>query len=79
MSDFDITKHVLYFKHEKLTEKEKKEILAKFDITTKELPKIFEKDPALSHLKVKPGDVVRIHRKSPTAGKSDYYRVVVRE
>ncbi|HDP74063.1 MAG TPA: DNA-directed RNA polymerase subunit H [Candidatus Woesearchaeota archaeon] len=79
MSDFDITKHILYFKHEKLTEKEKKDLLSRYDITGKELPKILEKDPALRHLKVKPGDVIRIHRKSPTAGSSDYYRVVVRE
>jgi DNA-directed RNA polymerase subunit H (RpoH/RPB5) len=35
-------------------------------------------DPAIKHLNPKIGDVVRIRRKSVTAGETEYYRVVVK-
>ncbi len=72
-------KHILIPEHIKLSEKEKKELLERYHITTNELPKIMRSDPAIAHLKVKPGDVIKIIRKSPTAGKSIYYRVVSNE
>ncbi|MYB30536.1 MAG: DNA-directed RNA polymerase subunit H, partial [Cenarchaeum sp. SB0663_bin_5] len=34
-------------------------------------------DPAIVGLGVRPGDMIRILRKSPTAGESIYYRYVV--
>lgn len=46
-------------------------------VTEKELPKILLLDPALKNLEAKPRDVVRITRKSQTAGYSTYYRIVV--
>jgi len=46
-------------------------------VTEKELPKIFSTDPAIRHLNVKKGDVIKITRKSPTAGETIYYRVVI--
>jgi len=72
----DVTKHVLIPKHAKLGEKEKKELLETYNITLKELPKIMKDDPAIAHLDVKPGDIIKIIRDSPTAGKSVFYRVV---
>jgi DNA-directed RNA polymerase subunit H len=40
------------------------------------MPVILAKDPAISHLNAKPGDLIRIRRKSPTGGESIFYRVV---
>jgi DNA-directed RNA polymerase subunit H len=38
---------------------------------------IFVNDPAIIGLGVKPGDMIKITRKSATAGESIYYRYVV--
>ncbi len=66
-------------KHEIMTEEEVKELLEKYKVTKDKLPKIYESDPALLDLspRPKPGDVIKIYRKSPTAGESIYYRVVI--
>lgn len=69
--------HVLVPKHTKLSEKEKEELFKRYNITIRELPKIFKSDPAISHLDVKENDVIRIDRKSPTAGNSVFYRGVI--
>ena len=69
-------KHVLIPLHEKISEKEKKELLTRYNITFRELPKIALKDPALVGLQAKKQDVIRITRNSPTAGKIYFYRGV---
>lgn len=73
---FDVSKHVLVPKHAKVGEKELKEVLDKFGIEVENLPRIFLKDPALESLDVKEGDVVKIIRKSATAGEAVFYRRV---
>lgn len=73
----DVSKHVLVPKHVKISEKEKKELLEKYNITLRELPKILKKDPAIKHINLKQGDIVKIIRKSQTAGESVFYRGVV--
>lgn len=75
----NIKSHVLIPKHIRLSEKEKKELFEKYHITLRELPKISENDPALQNIKVKSGDVVKIIRKSKTAGEGIFYRGIVNE
>ena len=65
-------------KHEILSEKEKDELLKKYKITLRNLPKILVSDPVVVALKAKVGDVIKITRNSPTAGKSIYYRAVIK-
>ena len=79
MKEFDIMKHVLVPKHEILSKEEKKALLEKLNISEKQLPKIFESDPVIKVLNAKPGDVIKITRKSPSAGESIYYRIVIKE
>ena len=74
---FDPREHNLVPQHLKLSEKEKKELLEKFQISLKELPKIRKNDPAIAHLEVSSGDVIKIVRKSPTADESVFYRGVI--
>ena len=64
-------------KHEILSEEEKKELLEKLNIQEKQLPKILDSDPVVKKINAKAGDVIKITRNSPTAGKSIYYRLVI--
>jgi len=69
--------HVYVPKHEIITKKEAEDVLEKFNCKPTELPLIFVNDPAIIGLGVKPGDMIKITRKSATAGESIYYRYVV--
>lgn len=74
---FNIFDHEFVPKHEILTAEEKKKLLAEYKVHPYQLPKIKASDPALTAIGAMPGDVVRIIRQSPTAGKYDAYRYVV--
>ncbi len=69
--------HVYVPKHEIMTIKESEQVLKDFNCKPTELPLIFVNDPAILGLGVKPGDMIKITRKSATAGESTYYRYVV--
>ena len=69
--------HVDVPKHEIMTRKDAEEVLEKYHCKTTDLPLIFANDPAIIGLGVKPGDMIKITRKSSTAGESLYYRYVV--
>ncbi len=75
----DITSHILVPKHTKLSENEKKALFEKYKISLKDLPRISKKDPAIQHLDVEYGDIIKIERQSPTSGKVVYYRGVLNE
>jgi len=74
---WSVEDHILVPKHSKLSEKDKKELLARYHVEPKDLPRIFINDPAIQHMDVKAGDIIKIERSSPTAGTSVYYRAVV--
>ena len=69
--------HVLVPKHEIMAKKDAEEVLKTYNCRTTDLPLIFASDPAIVGLGVKPGDMIKITRKSATAGESYYYRYVV--
>ena len=69
--------HVYVPKHEIMTKSDASDVLKKFNCTPTQLPLIFVNDPAIVGLGVKPGDMIKITRKSGTAGVSLYYRYVV--
>jgi len=77
MKKFDARKHVLFPKCQKLSEKEKEELLQRYLITDSELPKIIKNDPMVQLSGAKPGDVLRITRNSQTSGNTLFYRVIV--
>ena len=70
-------KHELVPKHEILSEEEKGDVLEKFQVNENQLPTILLADPVVEMIGAKGGDVLRITRKSQTAGVSIYYRTVV--
>ncbi|MBI5060991.1 MAG: DNA-directed RNA polymerase subunit H [Candidatus Aenigmarchaeota archaeon] len=75
--EIDIFLSNLVPKHELLDDDEKKRFLNEFNVSEKQLPKIRHTDPVIKRLGAKKGDVIRIERKSATAGEYYYYRVVV--
>jgi len=75
-----IFEHILVPKHLLLSPEEIINLLKKFNVNLNQLPKISIKDPAVKTLEnAKPGDVVKILRKSETAGISEFYRVIIGE
>ncbi|MBN2599988.1 MAG: DNA-directed RNA polymerase subunit H [Candidatus Thermoplasmatota archaeon] len=63
--------------HTILSEKEKKELLEKYHIKPDQLPRILANDPAVISTGARPGQIVKITRKSPTAKYATAYRLVV--
>ena len=74
---FDLFEHKLVPKHEILTDDEKDELLAQYKVHPYQLPQISSLDPAVKAIGANPGDILRIIRKSPTAGEHIAYRYVV--
>lgn len=75
--EIDILKHSFVPKYEKLNEEEVKNLLKQYNISVKQLPKMLSNDPVAKTLDLKPGDVIKVIRKSPITKKSVFYRVVV--
>lgn len=76
---FDVSKHALVPENGILSEEELNALLAKYNITKGQMPKIFISDPVVKKIEANLGDVIKITRISKTAGKSVFYRVVVSE
>jgi DNA-directed RNA polymerase subunit H len=76
-SSFDLFDHELVPMHIIAEDSEVQLVLDHFRIDKKQLPRIYASDPAARVLGARPGQVVRIERESPTAGKTYYYRFVV--
>ena len=74
---FNIFHHEFVPKHEILTSEEREKILAKYRMKPYQLPRIRASDPAAIAIGARPGDMIRIIRESPTAGKYVAYRYVI--
>ena len=74
----DVTKHKLVPKHILLSDTEAKTVLKKYNVNQNNLPKILVTDPCVKMLDAKPGQIIKIIRRSQTAGMFTTYRVVVK-
>jgi DNA-directed RNA polymerase subunit H len=74
---FDILEHELVPKHEVVPPEEAAKILRELGVRPEQLPWIRATDPVVRRIGAKPGDIIRIYRKSPTAGEIIVYRYVV--
>ena len=73
-----ILEHELVPKHEILAKKQADELLKTLGININQLPKIKETDAVCELIKAKSGNIVKITRKSQTAGEAVFYRAVTR-
>lgn len=69
--------HELVPEHTILSDKEKEELLSKYNIKPEQLPKILNTDPVILSIGAKPGQIVKIIRKSQTAKYATAYRIVI--
>jgi len=74
---FDIFEHDLVPRHEILTEKEQNDLLSQYRIHPYQMPQVKSTDPAVKAIGAKPGNILRIIRRSSTAGEHIAYRYVV--
>ena len=75
--EFNVLNHDLVPMHEVLTDDEVRDLFSSFNINPEQLPKILSSDPAARAVGAKPNQVVRIRRRSKTAGESIAYRLVI--
>lgn len=75
--EFNPLEHVMVPKHEILNDEEVKNLLSEYNVEKEQLPKIRVLDPTVVASKAKVGDVIRITRDSKTAGKANFYRMVI--
>jgi len=72
-----ILEHEYVPKAEVLSKEEAKKVLKRLHARVWQLPWLRASDPLALAIGAKPGDVVRIVRRSPTSGESIAYRFVV--
>lgn len=77
MVELDVCRHVHVPKHEILSAEQAKEVLGQFKVVPNQLPLIKVSDPVAKAIGAKPGQILRITRDSPTAGRAIVYRHVV--
>ena len=69
--------HELVPEHTILSDKEREELLSKYNIKPEQLPKVLDTDPVILSIGAKPGQIVKIIRKSQTAKYATAYRIVI--
>ncbi len=72
-----IVNHIYQPRHEILSKDEAEVIFKKYNSKPSQFPYIMSSDKGIQGLGAQPGDVIKITRKSSTAGESVYYRYVV--
>jgi len=74
---FEIMGHDLVPLHTVLSDTEKKELLKKYNVRSDQLTKILDTDPVVKSIGAKPGDILKISRKSYTAKEAIAYRFII--
>lgn len=76
MEEQKILEHFLVPKHEIVPKDLEPALLVKIGAKKEHLARIGKDDPAVEEIGAQPGEIIKITRKSHTAGKAVYFRVV---
>jgi DNA-directed RNA polymerase subunit H (RpoH/RPB5) len=76
-ASFDLFDHEMVPAHVIAEDSEIQMVLDHYGINKTHLPRIQVRDPAARVLGARPGQVIRVERDSPTAGRTYYYRLVI--
>ena len=81
MTEFNVLMHELVPEHHVVHEKDETDILKKLKVSKDQLPKIRRTDPVIAQLEeilgeIREGRMIKIIRKSLTAGVSVAYKVI---
>ena len=74
---FRLQDHELVPEHEILPLEEALKVLRELGVKPEQLPYLRASDPVAREIGAKPGDIVKIVRNSPTAGRIVVYRYVI--
>ena len=72
-----LSENLLVPRHEIIPAEKAQEIFAKYGADAKKFPQILRDDPMVEEIGAKKGDLIKIVRKSMTAGRATYFRIVV--
>ncbi len=75
--DIKIVDHIYQPTHKILSKEDAELVFKKFNSKPSQLPYIMSSDKGIQGLDAQPSDIIKITRKSSTAGESVYYRYVV--
>jgi len=75
---FDIVSHYLVPKHILLPKEEAEKVIKEYNVTKKQIPKIFINDPVAKYYNMQLNDICKILRPSEKSGISIGYRLVVK-
>jgi DNA-directed RNA polymerase subunit H len=77
MKNLHVLKHEMVPEHTIISEEEVNELLARYGIELKQLPKILVTDPACKEIGARKDNVIKIRRRSLTADEAVSYRLVI--
>ena len=70
--------HAMVPDHKIMSDEEVSELLSRYNITTEQLPKIYNDDPAVKTIDAEVDNVIKVIRASHTAGRAEAYRLVIK-
>jgi len=76
--ELNVLKHEMVPEHSIMSEDDVKMLFSRYQIGPEHLPKIYHDDPAVQAVGARISDVIKIVRKSLTAGRAEAYRLVVK-
>jgi len=77
MKNPNVLRHEMVPEHVIMSDEEVQDLLSRYNIELRQLPKILVTDPACKEIGTKKNDVIKITRRSFTADEAVSYRLVI--